>query len=69
MQKVVLVFLRWMDLGVMIHDLVGEREVAGVVSSCVTGVLAEVQDDECVLGESSQFHPFHFLPESPCHLF
>ena len=62
-------FVRWMDLSVGIHDLVDEREAAGGVSNCLTGILAGVQDDECVLGESSQFRHFHFLPESPCSLF
>ena len=52
-----------MDLGGVIHDLVGECEVARAVSSCMTGVLARVQGDECVRGESCQFHPFCFLPE------
>ena len=62
MQKAVPVFVWWMDLGVVIHDHVGEREVVGEVSCCVTGVLAEVRGDECVLGKSSQFRLFH------CHI-
>ena len=52
----------------VIHDLVGERRVAGGIS-CVIDVLAGVQGDEYVLGESSQFRLFHLLPESPCCLF
>ena len=68
-QKVVPVFVRWIDLGVVIHDLVCEREVVGEFSSCVTGVLAGVQGDVCVLGEYSQSRPFNFLPKSPYYLF
>ena len=52
-----------------IHDIVGECDVAREVSSYVTGVLAGVQGNECVLGEFSQFRPFHFLSESLCCLF
>ena len=37
MQKVVPVFVRWMDLGVVIHDLADECMAVGGVSSCVTG--------------------------------
>ena len=53
---VVPVFVRWMNLGVVIYDLVGERE--GGVSTYVTGVSAGVQSNECVLSESVSFALF-----------
>lgn len=55
--------------GVTILECVDESVVVEEVRFYKTGVLVQVQDDECEHGAPIQLDPFHLLLESPFRLF